>query len=244
MGKVIGIASDLHLEFGHTFNIPDDIDVLVLAGDVCTGKTRHLFEELIDRAPSPIEKIYYVPGNHDYWFSSIEDTHSWLWDLSSLFPRFVPFITGGKPHDFLTKDICVMGSTLWYPDTPDCWFMQNSMNDFTYIEGFTPAIAIEENRRAHDYFEKAPKDTKLIWITHHLPSYQSCDPKYKGSRLNCYYVDPSMEKLIERLQPSIYIHGHSHEAVQYKIRNTLVMSNPRGYPGETNNWKIERIIIV
>ena len=30
----------------------------------------------------------------------------------------------------------------------------------------------------------------------------------------------------------LWIHGHSHQAVDYEIANTRVLSNPRGYPDE------------
>jgi hypothetical protein len=31
---------------------------------------------------------------------------------------------------------------------------------------------------------------------------------------------------------ALWIHGHSHHAVDYEIAGTRIVSNPKGYPGE------------
>lgn len=39
--------------------------------------------------------------------------------------------------------------------------------------------------------------------------------------------------LIEKYQPTLWIHGHTHEKADYMIGNTRIVSNPRGYNRET-----------
>ena len=35
--------------------------------------------------------------------------------------------------------------------------------------------------------------------------------------------------MIEIKQPSLWLHGHTHESFDYNIKNTRVVCNPRGY---------------
>jgi predicted phosphodiesterase len=62
----VGIVSDLHLEFGylHLYNT-NDIDVLILAGDICHIENSYIdfFEEISGEFPL----ILYVLGNHEYY---------------------------------------------------------------------------------------------------------------------------------------------------------------------------------
>lgn len=42
----------------------------------------------------------------------------------------------------------------------------------------------------------------------------------------------------------LWVHGHSHLAVDYEIAGTRVVSNPRGYPGETTGFNETLVIHV
>jgi len=43
-----------------------------------------------------------------------------------------------------------------------------------------------------------------------------------------------LEGIIEKYQPDLWIHGHTHVACDYEIYGTRVMCNPRGYPSESS----------
>ena len=70
----IAIHSDLHLEFEK--NIPDisQADIVILAGDISPSlKDLHnLYLELQTQKEIP---ILYIPGNHDYYHSSMTEVN-------------------------------------------------------------------------------------------------------------------------------------------------------------------------
>ncbi|MGZ8160213.1 MAG: metallophosphoesterase family protein [Methylobacter sp.] len=43
---------------------------------------------------------------------------------------------------------------------------------------------------------------------------------------------------------SLWLHGHTHYAVDYKINGTRIFSNPRGYPGESTGFDCDLLIDV
>jgi hypothetical protein len=43
---------------------------------------------------------------------------------------------------------------------------------------------------------------------------------------------------------SLWLHGHTHHAVDYPIKGTRIVSNPRGYPGESTGFNADLLITV
>jgi len=74
-----------------------------------------------------------------------------------------------------------------------------------------------------------PFDGKTVVVTHHAPSERSVAPKYAGQILNHAYFS-HMDDMIEAAKPAIWVHGHVHSSFSYKIGETRVVCNPRGYP--------------
>ncbi|MCL5405760.1 MAG: phosphatase, partial [Deltaproteobacteria bacterium] len=40
------------------------------------------------------------------------------------------------------------------------------------------------------------------------------------------------EDLVKELGADLWVHGHIHQACDYRIGKTRIVSNPKGYPGE------------
>jgi Icc-related predicted phosphoesterase len=99
------------------------------------------------------------------------------------------------------------------------------MNDFTQIKDFVPWV-FKENERCIKFWNNVEAD---VFITHHNPTYLGVPKKFKGDRLNCYYVEPRLGNIIMDKQPRYCIQGHSHSSVNYQIGDTKVISNPYGY---------------
>ena len=76
--------------------------------------------------------------------------------------------------------------------------------------------------------------SKTIIITHHLPSFKSVVPKYRNSPLNPAFAS-NLDSLIEDSEVPLWIHGHTHSSLDYKIKSTRILCNPRGYPGYEEN---------
>ena len=117
------------------------------------------------------------------------------------------------------------------------------MNDFRLIQvkeqnyrKFTPLDAIRKHEESLRYIDNASKDQeKVIVVTHMSPSEQSVHPKYKGQFImNGGYRSHLDEFILDRPQIRGWVFGHQHDASDFMIGNTRVVSNPRGYPGEDN----------
>lgn len=67
----------------------------------------------------------------------------------------------------------------------------------------------------------------VIVITHHLPSYKSIHPKYSHlSDTNGAFAS-NLDDLVKLSY--MWMHGHTHTSFDYKIGDTRVICNPRGY---------------
>jgi Icc-related predicted phosphoesterase len=72
-----------------------------------------------------------------------------------------------------------------------------------------------------------------VVITHHLPHPSSVHPKYTGDGLNPSFASDLSALVREPVK--VWIHGHTHESMDYVVNGTRVVCNPRGYlPQEPN----------
>lgn len=111
--------------------------------------------------------------------------------------------------------------------------------------------------RIKQVMQQAQLDDKvLVVVTHHAPSAQSLwfdneRAAMQGIRLSGYEKsDPSYASHLDHLMqgedaPQYWIHGHTHVSVNYRIGNTQVVSNPKGYAeGDDTAWVAGRYIKV
>lgn len=71
-----------------------------------------------------------------------------------------------------------------------------------------------------------PFPEKTVVITHHLPAQQSVARRYRddlGSAGFASWLEHLMGKSV------LWVHGHTHDRFDYKINQTRVLCNPRGY---------------
>jgi hypothetical protein len=78
-----------------------------------------------------------------------------------------------------------------------------------------------------------PFSGPTVVITHHLPHRLSIHPRFEGTRYNpCFASD--LDHLV-RAPVALWVHGHTHESIDYTVNGTRVYCNPRGYiPREPN----------
>lgn len=72
---------------------------------------------------------------------------------------------------------------------------------------------------------------RTIVVTHHAPSPRLEAPGYVNGPLSPSFVSDA-GPLIERSGIPLWIHGHTHYNVDYRLGATRVLSNQRGYPTE------------
>lgn len=232
----LNIASDLHVEMNSISSIlqkldPTGVDALILAGDI--GRYDKYYvkssSQLLIDICSMFPTVYMTFGNHDHWNLHPRDLQPYIESLKIDNLRLL--VPGLK---YILGDYTISGGTLWFSEPNDYGqYLMKYWCDNEHIYGFIPWV-YEQNKLFKDVVmgDAGPKD---IIVSHHLPSELSVGEQWKDSDTNCFFVDPDVHSLIEAKQPALYIHGHSHQAFDYKIGNTRVYSNPKGYKNENAN---------
>jgi predicted phosphodiesterase len=227
------ILSDLHLEFDDwkkqkafiTSLDHNDIDVLVLAGDICLYK--QIFE-VMSLFCKKFENVIWVHGNHEFYMT----------DRSTVIARTQEAVQQNKNLHWLDcsaieiKGQRFIGTPLWFPKHDINAQFELRMNDFHVIHDFKKWV-YDENIRAVDYIKNLVKQDDVV-ITHHLPSRRSIAAQYSHSELNNFFLC-DMEQFIKNRGPKFWIHGHTHTSFDYEIQHEFtlhksrIICNPRGY---------------
>lgn len=94
---------------------------------------------------------------------------------------------------------------------------------------FTPARSIELHEHSLAWVKgklDTPFDGKTVVVTHHLPSKQSVVERFKDSLLSACFAS-ELDYLFGKM--NMWIHGHTHDNLDYEVNGTRVICNPRGY---------------
>lgn len=251
----IWVVSDLHCEASPWS--PADVpahDVLVIAGDVANGREAVLQQlyRLAQHTPAP---IIMAPGNHDAFGGGLRDFRG----NDGLRADGIHVLEPGRPVTI--GGVRFIGATLWTDwqiqereFQAQAWAARH-MPEYSHVtrddgDLIWPIDVYEEHhghRAAIDEALSVSHDGPTVVVTHHAPSLQSIHP---GDR-----TDPSaaafasdLEELIERRRPALWVHGHVHHTVDYRIGSTRVVCNPRGYQSadfsERTGWNEALVIKV
>ena len=219
----------IHLEFG-AFNVSgSDADVIIAAGDIGVGLQGINWLRELDKP------TIYVAGNHEYYGGDIVHTRVAIAEMTA----------SSKVHFLENKAIEIngvrfLGATLWtdYLDGDDQVMndAKRNMNDYRQIRcasrELTPEQLYDINWESRFWITREldrPFDGKTVVVTHHAPTMRSWPPA-SAANYSATYCN-RLDDLISRYDIDIWFHGHVHAAMDYKIDNTRVLCNPRGYNG-------------
>lgn len=251
------ICSDLHIEFSdcHLEN-RDDVDVLILAGDICVAKDLDRpddkgdrVKEFFRRVSRDFPEIVYVMGNHEFYHGDFAKTQSLIQDFFD--QENLSNIHFLEKSTWQHQDYLFIGGTLWTDfnsaDALTLYHARNMMTDFRVTKNshvhfyrFTPEHALEDHMRMKNYIatvidnrrEAGERSDRVIVVGHHSPSQLSVHPRYVGDEImNGCYRSRMEEFILDRPEIRLWVHGHTHEDFDYEIGSTRVMCNPRGYVG-------------
>lgn len=267
----IGIASDLHLEF-QDIHIPnqDGVDVLVLAGDILIAQELHdrppggspdskaeRFRGFLGRVSQDFPHVVYIAGNHEFyhgrWWGSLDHIR----EAVSPHPN-IHFLEDQKVE---IGGVTFLGATMWTDlnrgDPVTVHAIAGIMNDYRVIRvdngdggagwgKLRPMHTLERHRRSRGWLEREiAGGQRLVVVTHHTPSFQSCAPEYRHDReMNGGYHTEMFTTLADNPQILAWIHGHTHHPFDYTIGSTRVVCNPRGYSGwdrSADDWQLKVI---
>jgi len=225
---IVKFASDLHLEFDTPKSVfkEESGDILILAGDIVDGKLKGL--DTLKYISSNFNHVIMIMGNHEHYRGRFDLTYN---KLKNELPNNIHLLE----NDIINIDgQRFLGCTLWtWMNEVDSYFAKVRMNDYrvkTKYKGIYRKLNPSDTIRCHMqsalWLESNVKEDDIV-VTHHAPSFMSCNPDYTGN--TAYATD--LSDIMLDCNPSHWIHGHMHEAVDYKIGNTHVISNPMGYFG-------------
>ena len=221
----IQILSDLHLEhFGLTKLtrflrwVPVAGDVLVLAGDV--GNPFELtFRAFFQWASHKFQHVVYVPGNHEYYFHTIPETHAQINRVMSAFENV--HVLNESVADI--DGVRFVGATLWTKITDPTKLVA----DFARIHDISVDSYNELHQLHRQFFARElSADMVVVAVSHHLPSWNCL----RTSRPYDQCFASESDDLVKNCR--LWIHGHSHDPSDEHVGDVRVVSNPVGYPGE------------
>lgn len=230
------ILSDLHREFD-AFTPPTvEADVAVLAGDTDRGTRGAQWA----RAAFKGRSVIYVAGNHEYYAHALPKLTTELRAESDAAVQCLEraCVELGGVRFFgctLWTDFQLLGNPSLARDTA-----QLKMNDYRKIR-VSPQYrklrardTLDLHYHSRHWLEEAIErgETRdAVIVTHHAPSARSLAPEATTDWLSAAYAS-DLDPLIEASQARLWIHGHTHRPVDYRIGATRVLSNPRGYSDE------------
>ncbi len=228
------VYSDLHLEFSD-FSVPDSgYDVAILAGDIHLGERGARWaKQRITDVP-----VIYICGNHEYYhenLAQVQDaireelagTNVYFCENETVEIDGVRFICATLWTDFSlygNKELNMMQAGYW-------------MNDYHLIQYQSDVLRPQDTALFHQtsrrFVERELKTTPdsvtaTVVVTHHAPSARSLKNERIGADISFAYAS-SLDLLMVEHSPELWIHGHTHESVDYFVGKTRVFSNPRGY---------------
>lgn len=242
--KYIRIYSDLHLDYdvGKSFApqnlwLPRELatdreTILILAGDIWHAKKplSYAGHSWLSELSCSFHSIILVLGNHDFWGGNI----FYEYDRVKSFAKGLGNVYLLQNSEVVIEDIRFLGATLWtdFGQHKDVSFARSIMNDYKFIK-YSPAYSrlrpehiLREHIVSRQYLEQqlSLKHAKSWVITHHAPTQRSVSAYEEHPHLDY----SNLEYLFSNVD--VWVHGHTHQVLDYYVDNTRILSNPRGYP--------------
>lgn len=190
--------------------------------------------------------VVYVPGNHDFW------GHRWQSELARgralAISLGIALLAEGEAVE--RAGIRIVGATLWtdYEVGPipraaamaACADRLAGMRDHRKIKerlpdggtnAFRPAAALREHVVQRGRIERllaTPFDGETVVVTHHAPHPASLRHGEWREATDAAYGSDLSEILLGPHAPRLWLHGHVHRPIHYRVGATLVVANPRG----------------
>lgn len=241
----IQILSDTHNECTEMPYVParTDADVVVLAGDI--GQIAHSLPWAAEHFHG--KRIVMISGNHEGW--------GFEWHELMQRTRVEAARYG---IDFLENDQVIIdgvrfiGACLFtdmklfghhsYLGTLD--EARHRMSDFSHIRMSNRLLKLlklsrtmrpEDSVHLHHHSLREikarlaqPFDGPTVVVTHHAPSTQSVEPRFKHDPLSPCFAS-NLDDVVGASRAALWIHGHTHAAFDYTLNDTRVICNPVGY---------------
>jgi Icc-related predicted phosphoesterase len=247
--------SDLHLE-SEDFRWPmPKGDVLILAGDLCHAccldpartdpyavRQRDRVMRFLDGARAAFAHVLLIAGNHDHYDGVFETTTATLREHLA----GVTVLDNGHVE---IGGIGFFGTTLWsdFQGRSEACMngVRRGVGEFFFVKKrtlgsdgserlarFRPEDALAEFDRSLEALGRhvaAAGNRKTVVVTHHAPSRQGLNPLHVGNRLDGAYASDLDGMIASLANVPVWVHGHTHIRHTYRIGDTTVRANCRGF---------------
>lgn len=246
---LIQVFSDIHLEIWNKMPLLNPkANYLILAGDI--GQLNHpLFYPFLDYCSTNWKKIFYIPGNHEY-YSLKKNMNELEFDYKyNIESRYKNIFYLNNSVAELDDDINIYGTIFWTnPPFSSSHEAQMYINDYNYIRYFkqgldqvvdldVPKVRELSNdsfKQLEDYLVRENK--KTIVVTHFPPTRKGTShPKYLSVKTNSnlYFAWPDNTLNNFRLNNVLaWISGHTHWSYDFEQNGIRLISNQLGYKSE------------
>lgn len=250
--------SDLHVDFPGADPVPAEVagcDLVTVAGDTCQGIVKAV--ETLRRA-FPETEVAMVAGNHEYYGHVLaEELEAGRERARSLGVHFLE-------NDVVSFGaIVLIGATMWTDyelfgeglRVAAMRIAADTMRDHKRIKWrkqpwmrFRPEEARALHLKSRRFVETQLAESRTagrtaVVLTHHGSSIEAVAPRNQRSIVSAAYASELLP-LVDRFQPACWISGHTHHAMTFRRGACLMISNPRGYPGEATGFDSGLVIEV
>lgn len=233
----IQYASDLHLEFPENEEYLKDSplkpegDILILAGDIVPIVQMDEHSYFFDFLSDHFKTTWWIPGNHEYYHSDINEIGLFLNDKI-------------RDNVFLVNNLSVtegdcrfVFSTLWTKIDPVFQFeIKVRYSDFHVIMDFGRTINVDRYNQMHETCLSFLRDElkkeesgKTIVVTHHMPTFRNYPDELRREPISQAFA-VELSDFIKVSEPDFWIFGHSHlNQNDFRIGKTQLITNQMGY---------------
>lgn len=233
------IASDLHhhregegLATGRRLEVAEDVDYLVLAGNVHAGTEAM---RLYGNARVPVLLVHGFIELHGL-------------SRASLRKGFASFSAGASVQ-YLERRVLIVGSVrvlgccLWtnyrsrlFPGSDPCLDASACLRDLRLIRSgercFRAEDAYREHQQSRRWLERElakPFGGKTVVVTHFAPTFRSLPLSMRRRPVAVWYAS-SMDEVMPSVD--LWVHGRVPDTLDYTVGTTRVVCNARGLPWE------------
>lgn len=248
----IQYCSDLHLEFPENKKFIEENplqkhgDILVLAGDIVPFSQINEHHDFFNKIADQFEMIYWLPGNHEYYYSDIADKNG---SFKESIRNNIILLNNSLIE---LPQASIIFSTLWTKISDlKSDIIENRLSDFFTIKNEGLSLRVKEYNSMHErnvqFLQDAishSQDKKTIVVTHHVPTFTNYPLRFANSPINEAFA-VELKKMIEIYQPDHWIYGHSHvNTPSFLIGKTQMLTNQLGYIryNENQYYRKEAII--
>lgn len=244
--------SDLHLDY-YNENLPkiermfinkiktqeQKPNILLLAGDI--GKPTRPSYSFFLRSLSPFyDKIVIITGNHEYYnihYHTLDELDHQCREICRAVPHNNIVFLQNDVYK-LKDNLSIFGATFW-TNIPENKYQDVAyyVNDYKYIPNFTPSLSSlyhEQSVSLLKYYLDEDEDMDWIVMSHHIPSFELIDEKYKKYNSSVNYAFASDISISNNDKIVKWVYGHTHCPKEYG----KFYCNPIGYPGENKDWTL------